>query len=239
MGIRGLSKPAQTIEWLHAYLATTGPINSYGFYQYVQSIGDAGMSKAKTEGDRQEAQAYLSVSYDSVRRLFWMLRQVGGIEFSHEEPSGRGQPRRYYRLADERWFFSGLQRVLWPSTGLGGTRYKSYIRSQRKPAEKRLPEGIEEVERPDRPYDRYWEGPVREVLPSSPKRRRRKAVPVSPIEVDEITERLRPALEQASEQVRSRVAKLVADYGAGRLTWNQMEGMVKGFLGRDAFEKQL
>lgn len=154
MGVKGLSVPPSTYRWLRDYLIEYGPINPYGFWQHLQEIGKRtiaapGAHRLELLLAEQRRRMYLAPSYGSVRRLFWMLAQVGAIEFDREEPSKRGKPRRFYRLGDERWFVAGLQVYFWPETGLGGTRYRSYKARDKEPPIKALPEGVEIDEAPD------------------------------------------------------------------------------------------
>lgn len=116
MGKRGVFPPPSTVYWLRDLLDKVGEINPYGFYTYCRERGRA-------ETDLREAIRWSAVSYDSVRRLFYMLNHLGLIQFTREEPGIRGgQPKRFYAMIpsmDEYWQ-GGLQVVFWPDTYWGG-----------------------------------------------------------------------------------------------------------------------
>lgn len=68
-----------------------------------------------------------STSYDACRRYFYILRKLGMIERTRREMGQGAIPKQLYRIVsgmenDERW--SHPQITLYPSTGLGGVRYK-------------------------------------------------------------------------------------------------------------------
>jgi len=65
-------------------------------------------------------------SYDSVRRYFWILKQLGMVELVRREPGRFRIPRSIYRITpgmelDPRW--SAPQAALYPETRWGGRRY--------------------------------------------------------------------------------------------------------------------
>lgn len=70
-----------------------------------------------------------TTSYASVRRYFWILKQLGLIEFVRTAPSTAGFPRRLYRIVlgredDPRWEFPQI--ALFPTSGFGGRKGKRY-----------------------------------------------------------------------------------------------------------------
>lgn len=66
-------------------------------------------------------------SYQAVLRLFYDLRQLGLIEFSHSEPSATQIDRRYYRMvpshADHVAWKDNPHHVLYPSSRQGALKY--------------------------------------------------------------------------------------------------------------------
>jgi len=67
-------------------------------------------------------------SYVAVQRLFYDLRQIGLIEFSHSEPGKAPIDRRYYRIIpggedDPRWD-TYPHYELYPSAKLGALKYE-------------------------------------------------------------------------------------------------------------------
>jgi hypothetical protein len=70
-----------------------------------------------------------TTSYASVRRYFWILKELGLIEYVREAPSTAGFPRRLYRIVpgredDPRWEFPQI--ALFPTSGFGGRGGKRY-----------------------------------------------------------------------------------------------------------------
>ena len=71
-----------------------------------------------------------TTSYDSIRKYFYILRELGLIEFVEEAPSAAGFPRQLYRIIpgmeeDPRW--GAPQVELYPATALGKRRYRKKI----------------------------------------------------------------------------------------------------------------
>jgi len=70
-----------------------------------------------------------TTSYASVRRYFWILKELGLIEFVRVAPSAAGFPRRLYRIVpgredDPRWGYPQI--AMFPTSGFGGRRGKRY-----------------------------------------------------------------------------------------------------------------
>ncbi len=68
------------------------------------------------------------MSYASVQRLFYDLRQIGLIEFTHSEPGKALIDKRYYRIIvgkenDSRWD-TYPHYELYPSAKVGGLKYE-------------------------------------------------------------------------------------------------------------------
>ncbi len=68
------------------------------------------------------------MSYASVQRLFYDLRQIGLIEFTHSEPGKSLIDKRYYRVItgkedDPRWD-TYPHYELYPSAKVGGLKYE-------------------------------------------------------------------------------------------------------------------
>jgi hypothetical protein len=73
-------------------------------------------------------QAGRKTSYVTVQRLFYDLRQIGLIEFTHSEPGKAPIDKRYYRIIpgkedDPRWD-TYPHYELYPSAKLGGLKYE-------------------------------------------------------------------------------------------------------------------
>lgn len=135
MGVRGVFPPPSTVYWLRDLLEKVGEVNPYGFYQFCQE-------KAGAETDPREIARWQAVSYNSTRRLFYILSHLGLIEFVREEPGSRGgQPKRFYSMVPdtERYWQGGLQVVFWPDTYWGGrgNRYWRH-RGEELPASKMI-----------------------------------------------------------------------------------------------------
>ena len=150
MGVRGLPVPPQTITWLRDYLTEVGPINPYGFVRFLRTSAREVRSQMTPEipsvvREDLEIRALgfeAAASYPAIMRLFWMLRKVDAIAFDHSEPSGKFQPKNFYRLTDAAWFIPGLQNHFWPQTVLGGRRYRSFVERQIPPPFKNPPAEI-------------------------------------------------------------------------------------------------
>ena len=88
-----------------------------------------------------------TTSYASVRRYFWILKELGLIEFVRTAPSAAGFPRRLYRIVpgmedDPKWGYPQI--ALFPTSGFGGRKGKRY----RKWVEAGKPrERLEEIKR--------------------------------------------------------------------------------------------
>lgn len=82
-----------------------------------------------------------TTSYASIRKYFYILRELGLIEFVEEAPSAGGFPRRLYRIVpgmedDPRW--GAPQVELYPATKFGKRRYRKKIeRGERIPRGRR------------------------------------------------------------------------------------------------------
>ena len=92
---------------IREYLLTLGEGYPYGFYRCFKKVKP-------------------SVSYESVRRYFYILKKLGLIEHVGARPSSRGYERHYYRIVpgredDPLWFHP--QEALYPETRLGAKRY--------------------------------------------------------------------------------------------------------------------
>lgn len=67
-----------------------------------------------------------STSYQSISRYFWILKKIGLIEETREEPSKGRYPRKYYRIVpgtEDHPAWLHPQQVLYPETRLGSNRY--------------------------------------------------------------------------------------------------------------------
>lgn len=76
-------------------------------------------------------------SYMTVQRLFYDLRQIGLIEFTHSEPGKAPIDKRYYRItpgkkADSKWN-TYPHYELYPSAKLGALKYELGTSVGRKP----------------------------------------------------------------------------------------------------------
>jgi len=134
MGKRGVFPPPSTVYWLRDYMIERGEANPYGFFKYCKEQSEAHRRAAELIPDpflaKEEmvlSKRWGAVSYNSTRKLFYLLHRIGLIELVRTEPPNRGgRDKRFYRIAPskERLFQGGLQRVLWPNSYWGGRRYK-------------------------------------------------------------------------------------------------------------------
>ena len=109
MGKTGLHSQPNTITWLQLAFEEFGEINPYGFLMLLRQRADLvivpiGGPQFPISEARGMRAAFLAPSYESIRRLFWMLNRVSAIEFTREEPSKHGKPRRFYKMVDQDWF---------------------------------------------------------------------------------------------------------------------------------------
>jgi len=165
MGRKSVYPPPATVLWLRDYfqMKEPEPVSPYRFYKYMLARAqeyreDAeryreAVMRAVTPEERartlfsfryavREAKRWEAVSYDSVRKVFYLLRKLGLIEFVREEPPIRGgHSRRLHRIVPDKkeWFGPGLQRVIWPSTYWGKRHYKWAKRLKREPPKKKWP----------------------------------------------------------------------------------------------------
>jgi len=163
MGRKSVYPPPSTVYWLRDYFQEVGVASPYRFYKYMLSRGRSYREEAKrykeavmraiTPEERaraligfriaiREAKRWEAVTYDSIRRVFYMLRRLDLIEFVRSEaPARGGHPRRYYRIKPGRkgWFQTGLQRVLWVQSYWGKAHYKWAKRLKRIPPAKKWP----------------------------------------------------------------------------------------------------
>jgi len=167
VGRKSVYPPPSTIYWLRDYFQLKEPegVNPYTFYKYLLSQSRryreeaerlrGELARAATREERarimlayreavRSAKRWGAVSYTSVRKLFYILRRLGLIEFVRDEPPSRGGSRlRFYRIVPDRkgYFITGLQRVLWPDTYWGKRHYKWAKRLKREAPAKRWPPG--------------------------------------------------------------------------------------------------
>lgn len=108
-------------EAIREYLRTMGSGNPYGFYKLWRQVKKV-------------------TSYDSIRKTFWILKQLGLIEFAgygHETKGfTKAFRKRFYRITrgmkeDERW--RSAQSELYPDTGLGSKGYAKLAEKGLKP----------------------------------------------------------------------------------------------------------
>jgi len=164
LGRKSVYPPPATVLWLRDYFQEKEPepVSPYRFYKYMLSRAqeyreDAeryreAVMRAVTPGERaralfnfryalREAKRWEAVSYDSIRKVFYLLRKLGLIEFIREEPPIRGgHNRRCYKIVESKkgLFQTGLQRVLWPWTYYGERHYRAAKRARRTPPKKEL-----------------------------------------------------------------------------------------------------
>jgi len=165
VGRKSVYPPPNTILWLRDYLQMKEPegVYPYEFYKYMLSRAQSyreeaerhkeAVMRAVTPEERaralfafryaaREAKRWEAVSYDSIRRTFYILRHLGLIEFVREGPRQRGGDYpRYHIIAPDRkeWFVTGTQRVLWPDTYWGKRHYASAKRRGLTPPKKKWP----------------------------------------------------------------------------------------------------
>jgi len=165
VGRKGVYPPPSTIYWLRDYFQLREPhgVNPYGFYKYLLAQSEyyrgeaerlrGELARAVTREERarliwamreaiRAAKRWGAVSYTSVRRVFYILRRLGLIEFIRDQPPSRGGSRlRFYRIVPNRkgYFVTGLQRVLWPETYWGERHYRSAKRLKREPPARKWP----------------------------------------------------------------------------------------------------
>ena len=165
MGRKSVYPPPLTIYWLRDYFQEKEPegVNPYGFYKYMLARARdyreeaerhrEAVLRAVTPEERarallafrtamREAKRWQAVSYTSVRKVFYILRRLGLIEFVREEPGIRGgSPRRYHKIVEDKkpWFTTGLQRVLWPATYWGERHYRWAKRLKKEAPERKWP----------------------------------------------------------------------------------------------------
>lgn len=109
-------------EAIREYLQTMDEGNPYGFYKLWRQV------KKRT-------------SYQSVRRYFWILEELGLIEFVRAEPSKAPFRKRMYHIVsgmedDPRWYHP--QSELYPDTALG-RRHREMVERGLKPKGGRRP----------------------------------------------------------------------------------------------------
>lgn len=110
-------KGKQTSEAIQEYLLTMKEGNPYGFYKIFSQLKP-------------------TISYASVRLLFWVLHEIGLIESIRFEPSMRGFRKHFYRVipgreTDTRWYHPLGE--LYPDTKLGKTGYAELKKKGLKP----------------------------------------------------------------------------------------------------------
>jgi len=108
----------RTYYWLREYMLEKKEANPYGFYLAYK--------------DRP------GITYNSIRRIFYVLRQLDVIEFVREEPPGRaGQPKRFYRIKPDKTdlaYWAKAHIRLYPEALLGRRRYRLAKRAGKVPA---------------------------------------------------------------------------------------------------------
>ncbi len=167
------------MAWLKDFFDAQGEVSQYDFFRYLQARArvinpDVARAAIERRFMTNERKALLSVSYDRIRVIFWMLRKVKAIQKTREEPGTHGQPKVFYEKLDDAWFIPRLQTHFYPATQWGGMRYKAAVEQRKVPKMPVPPKGKKS---PLRVTGReYWKMPPRkpEDLPATGKRRPRR-----------------------------------------------------------------
>jgi len=125
----GIEGKKEARGWRAYYPYTTGEF----IRDYLQKEGEAYIHETwmAFQDDLREYGLEWWGKYSSFRRYFYILKKLGLIEFTREEPSEKPQlqPRRYYRVVPE---YSDLKRawrkpqvVMYPETVWGKEDYKN------------------------------------------------------------------------------------------------------------------
>lgn len=84
----GFKREFGTGEFVRDYLQENGPSHIYEIWRAYRN--------------RCEKKGYEPANYDNLRSYFWHLKELGLVERDHEEESGWGANRIYYRLNPEK-----------------------------------------------------------------------------------------------------------------------------------------
>jgi len=103
----------------------TSPLTGLAIREFLSEVGTGGPYDFYKEFRELKP----TTSYASVRRYFWILKELDLIEFVSTAPSATGFPRRLYRIVpgkedDPRWGYPQI--ALFPTSGFGGRRGKRY-----------------------------------------------------------------------------------------------------------------
>ena len=123
-----------TIQYIRTYLEDNGEGNPYTVFLYareraVQAVHNRAMPwMPAAEVDEIAAAVRRGVNYRSIIRYFYILRELELIEHTRSEPSGRGQPKNFYRIIPgrEHLLQAGIQYQLYPWTYYG-RRYNTAL----------------------------------------------------------------------------------------------------------------
>jgi len=107
-----------TGEAIREWLRIVGEGNPYAFYKLFRQVKP-------------------STSYDSIRRYFWILKEIGLIESVRFEEAAPKQFRKHFyklvpeRIEDPAWW--APQTYFYPDTGLGSSGYRALAEKGLKP----------------------------------------------------------------------------------------------------------
>jgi len=111
--LAGLNTGEAIREWLR--IVEEG--NPYGFYKLFRQVKP-------------------STSYDSIRRYFWLLKEIGLIESVRFEKAKTGFRKHFYKMVEKRvedpaWWHPQI--ALYPDTALGSSGYRALAEKGLKP----------------------------------------------------------------------------------------------------------
>ena len=122
-----------TTSLIREYLLKFGEGSPSDIYRYYKGRAKELQEQAKLEPDRMEkmfilqrARMYQRISYRSVVRLLYILRQLELIEFTRSEPA-HGFNKNFYRIVPNRTedITGGVQFELYPDSEWGGARFNA------------------------------------------------------------------------------------------------------------------
>ena len=122
-----------TTTLIREYLLKFGEGSPSDIYRYYRDRSKSLKAEAEVEPDwfkkmimLRDAKMYGRISYHSVIRLLYILRQLELIEFTRSEPA-HGFDKNFYRIAPDRTkdIRGGVQFKLYPDSRWGGARFKA------------------------------------------------------------------------------------------------------------------
>lgn len=122
-----------TTEYIRDYLLKFGEGSPSDIYRYYRDRSKSLKAEAEVEPDwfkkmimLRDAKMYGRISYRSIVRLFYILRQLELIEFTRSEPA-HGLNKNFYRIVPNRTkdIKGGVQFELYPDSKWGGARFEA------------------------------------------------------------------------------------------------------------------